>query len=375
MTYISNRFNYEETQRKNIPMKILHTSDLHLRKEEDERWEALENLIQLGKKEKIEIMVISGDLFDTDTNAEELRPKIRSLFSKTGFQIVIIPGNHDERSYEGGKYFGDDVHIILDYKTPFEWKNVRIWGCPFERIKEKQKVYRRLYDLGKKTGKDEKTDILLFHGELLKFYYSKGEFGEEEEGYMPAEISYFKGFKYVLAGHFHTKYSIEEIEGGGYFVYSGSPVSITKREKGKRCVNLFEVGNPPQKYELNTFHYEELEVSVDDSDAEPFEKIKKAIDGLHPHAWLVQIKIKGYINGEKTGINEEEFNNGIREMVKEKFPDSPIDNKVIDIGKILTDELYQHFLEKAKNLYDENKIKELKELVISAMKGVRLQRR
>ena len=51
-------------------MKILHTADIHLREYEDERWRALEKLIEIGRKERIGIFLVSGDLFDKDINAE-----------------------------------------------------------------------------------------------------------------------------------------------------------------------------------------------------------------------------------------------------------------------------------------------------------------
>ena len=77
-------------------MKILHTADIHLRGDKDERWEALQKLIENGKENKVSIFAICGDLFDKDVDAESLRPKIRELFSNTGFKVLIIPGNHDK---------------------------------------------------------------------------------------------------------------------------------------------------------------------------------------------------------------------------------------------------------------------------------------
>lgn len=52
-------------------MRILHTADLHLKEYGDERWEALEELIEVGRKEKINLLVISGDLFDTEVEVEK----------------------------------------------------------------------------------------------------------------------------------------------------------------------------------------------------------------------------------------------------------------------------------------------------------------
>ena len=115
-------------------MKVLHTADIHLKEYQDDRWKTLQKLIEIGKKEKIEIFAISGDLFDKGIDAEALRPMIRELFSKTGFKVILIPGNHDIESYGSGVYFGEDVEIISDLTKPFETDNLRIWGFPFEHI-------------------------------------------------------------------------------------------------------------------------------------------------------------------------------------------------------------------------------------------------
>ena len=51
-------------------VKILHTADIHLREYKDERWEALEELVEIGKRNKVAIVTICGDLFDKDIDAE-----------------------------------------------------------------------------------------------------------------------------------------------------------------------------------------------------------------------------------------------------------------------------------------------------------------
>jgi len=358
-------------------MKLLHTSDLHLRKEGDERWEALQKIIEVGKKERIDLLVISGDLFDREIDEEVLRGKVRKVFSQGGFEVVIIPGNHDMECYEEGKYYGENVKVIKNIEESLEYENVRIWGFPFERIK-KEGVYKKLYLIGKKITEDSKTNILLFHGELLEPSFQRGEFGEEEEGYMPAELSFFKNlnFKYVLAGHYHTKYSVREIENGRYFVYPGSPVSIKRSERGMRKVNLFEVGAPPREYPLDTFHYEELSITFDPfDDKHPLEIVKENLNKIHPEAKLVSLKIDGYINAKKIGMEENELIRRIKEMVKERcrLGDEELkeilgEPELINIEKKVEDELFKLFIQKMEDKsYDENSKKEIRALVLKAM--------
>jgi len=229
-------------------MKILHTADIHLKEYEDERWKALQKLIEIGKKENVEIFAISGDLFNKDIDAENLRPKIRELFSHNGFQIVLIPGNHDSDSYKSGMYFGENTTILTDLEDCFEYKGARIYGIPFEPIGGEEILYK-LHSLRDKFTPDKKKkNILLYHGELLDAFFSRKDFGDEGgERYMPVKLSYFKDLNvdYVLAGHFHSNFQVRRLANGGYFVYPGSPLSLTKREIGQRKVNIL-AGRPTQ---------------------------------------------------------------------------------------------------------------------------------
>ncbi len=127
-------------------MKILHTADLHLRAEGDDRWEALTAVVEIGRKEKIDALVIAGDLFDRGIDAERLRTAVRPVFDGAGFPVVILPGNHDRDSFRAGDYFGADVTILSDISTPFERGDVSLVGIPFEPG-NRERVLARLHDL------------------------------------------------------------------------------------------------------------------------------------------------------------------------------------------------------------------------------------
>ena len=348
-------------------IKIIHTEDIQLRKYGGDRWETLQRLIEIGKKEKIEIFVISGDLFDKGIDAENLRPKIREIFSDTGFRIVLIPGNHDSDSYASGMYFGEDMVILTDLNSPFEYKDVRIWGMPFEPI-DGEKTLNKLHLLANNLTPDKKN-ILLYHGELLDIFFSRRDFGDEgEERYMPVKISYFIDLKidYVLAGHFHSSFDVRRLENGGYFVYPGSPVSITKRETGKRKVNIFEVGKPPKEYPLDTPYFEEVTIEFDPfKDKKPIEVIQKHFNNLHPEARII-LTVKGFVNGEAIGMTEVEFVGQIKKMVARKCVEEHYEFK--DIRMILQDNLFKSFIEKLEETgYQEERKKQMRDIVIKAM--------
>ena len=95
---------------KDSPMKVLHTSDWHLgrslygRGRYDEFAAFLNWLAEQVEREQIQILLISGDIFDTTTpsnRAQELYYSFlcRIAQSATCRQVVVIGGNHDSPSF------------------------------------------------------------------------------------------------------------------------------------------------------------------------------------------------------------------------------------------------------------------------------------
>ena len=90
-------------------MKILHTSDWHLghqllsKKRYREHGQFLEWLIDLIKEERVDVLLVSGDIFDTTTpshSSQELYYNfLRNLSQTSCQQTVIIGGNHDSFTF------------------------------------------------------------------------------------------------------------------------------------------------------------------------------------------------------------------------------------------------------------------------------------
>jgi DNA repair exonuclease SbcCD nuclease subunit len=352
-------------------MRILHTADIHLREQGDERWLTLQSLIAIGKEQRIDIFIISGDLFDRGINAEGLRPPIRALFSDTGFRICLIPGNHDKDAYAGGMYFGEDTVILTDPKRPFAYKDVMIWGIPFEPA-EREKTLQQLRALAPQLTPDRKH-IVLYHGELLDAFFSRGDFGDEgDERYMPVRLSYFNELKvdYVLAGHFHKRFDVRRLAQGGYFVYPGSPCSITRKETGQRRINLFELGNPPQEHFLDTPHVEEVVIVCDPfADRNPLEVLKERLYAVHAQARIVLI-VTGFINGEALGMTEQQLVRRAKKFVQGRCVEEHYELR--DIRLILEDDLFKGFLTKLEQAdYNADEKKNMRQIAIKAMMGSR----
>ena len=160
---------------------------------------------------------------------------------------------------------------------------------------------------------------------------------------------------------------MRKLEGGGYFVYPGSPISITEKERGIRYVNIFEAGKPPTEYSLDTPHFEKINIELDPFDGlNPVELIKEKLVSVHPNASII-LAISGFINSEAIKISESELAKQIKENIKGK---SVKEDHLIfrDINKILEDDLFKSFMNKLEQTdYDEEKKKQLRELTIKAI--------
>lgn len=350
-------------------MKILHTADIHLREYNDERWEALCKIVELGNEKNVDAMMICGDLFDRTVDAIRLKSKVRELFSELSYMIFIIAGNHDSKSFESGSFLGPNVVIINSLDDIHEIGNIRIAGLPFYGIRETE-IYERLNHISVRLD-SRKQNILLYHGELLNAFYSRDDFGDEGENrYMPVRLDCFNdmNFDYVLAGHFHTNYNIYEFDKKRYFVYPGSPVSITRRETGKRGVNIFRVGEAPREIFLQTHYYEELNIKLDPFvEPDPVTTLNYELDRIDPEA-KVLLTVSGYINRVKHGIDETTFNEMIRKISNEKKNIIDMRLEFTDLSRILEDDILKSFMTSLNSRdYDSSKRSEMRELFLKAM--------
>ncbi len=330
-------------------MKILHTADVHLNEENNERWEALLKVLETGRAGSIDAMVISGDLFDANIDALKLKTRLRGILSDLPFDIYVIPGNHDSGAFEDRAFFGSNIKVIHSPGDIFETGDMVLTGLPFRNTREEE-LYSMLRDISARLDKS-KVNILLYHGELLDSFFSRKDFGEEGDArYMPSRLDFFNdlNFDYVLGGHFHTNFNIWEFgknNGTGYFVYPGSPVSVTRRETGKRKVNVFETGESPREVLIDSEYYERLIVKLDPSGKlDPLQTIKESLDVIDDNA-KIMLRVEGYLNSAKHGIDETALNDFLVSLKSEKHI-IELEFNAVDLNIVFEDPVYRSFIEK-----------------------------
>ncbi|MBQ5800286.1 MAG: DNA repair exonuclease [Clostridia bacterium] len=133
-------------------VRILHTGDIHLdsafsragvRGGEERRAElrsVFSDLMKYVKNGKIDVLLIAGDLFDTELATSETLELLVREFSSCRIPIFIAPGNHDPYTansiYSFGK-FPKNVHIFKEKTLSsvyIENLNTEVYGWAFEDI-------------------------------------------------------------------------------------------------------------------------------------------------------------------------------------------------------------------------------------------------
>lgn len=328
-------------------MKILHTSDLHLREVNSERWNALQTIVETADDKDADILTIAGDLFDRDVHGEQLRSELRSLFTENTFEVVLVSGNHDVNSFREGLHFGDNVTVITDHREAvrFEDLNLRLWGLPHENISH-EKTYTKIQSMSDSISDDTCTDCLLYHGNLVLPSYQSLEFGDEgKEKYMPVKLSYFDdtGFDYVLGGHYHARSRSHAYE-GGTFLYPGAPTRVSGSEIGPRHAYVIQSTTDFKKTEIKVPYYENIVVKLEPDYENPTQEITDSLSSLDRRARPV-VTITGFFDGKRIGFTEKELKQELKDIVVGDFGSDEYNFECQDVSTILDSELYGEFID------------------------------
>ncbi len=260
-------------------VKFIQTSDLHLGmtfkslgdKSKLHRIDCqtvFSNIIDLCIKEKVNALLIAGDLFDTPEPQKSLVKFIINELEKLEKQkitVFIISGNHDP--YKKGS-------VWLEYKFP---KNVIIFDSP--ELEPKRIDGLTVYGLaytndtkqplkGFSVEKDDNFKVGLIHGSTTNINWEE----EPEKGYRPIskEDINKSGLDYIVLGHFHDFLDLK-IKVPCY--YSGTPEGLTFKNKGDKFILLVsysagKVNVKPIKVNEKEFQTLEIDCTNFESDSE-----------------------------------------------------------------------------------------------------------
>ncbi|MBP3567618.1 MAG: exonuclease SbcCD subunit D [Lachnospiraceae bacterium] len=279
-------------------MKFLQVGDVHLGAEPEngtslgpvrraEIWEAFRDIIELCEQERVELLLIPGDLFHGQPLLRDVK-EVDYLFRRlTNTQVVLIAGNHDCLLTSSHYYditFPEHVSFLMDTQADSVYLprlNTEVFGLSYEARQSSEARYDAIHI--NDTGR---INILLAHGNILC-----------NDKSMPIHRSAIEtaGFDYAALGHIHNRFEVSE-----RIAYSGSLEPLNRTETGAKGYIIGEIqkeGSGPSRLHWEFVSHArreyvvlELPVSVQSTE---FSICEEALDGMRQrglqHLYLVTL--------------------------------------------------------------------------------------
>lgn len=243
-------------------MKILHTSDLHLGKRmfgysliEDQEF-VLNDICEIAKRESVDAIVISGDVYDKSITSLEAIKLFSSFSSKVvntlGIYLIVISGNHDSglrlNPYDSDLLNKKFILTNDNSMWPVKVGDTNFYLAPFATLYDMRKTLEQEFQttsdayeyLIDNTVLKDGPNVFVGHDyfapsaqDLLR---SDSEREIEIGGTYFINGSILEKFDYAALGHLHNsqKVGVKNIR------YSGSPMPYSFSEKLKKSVTIFD---------------------------------------------------------------------------------------------------------------------------------------
>ena len=276
-------------------VRVLHAADLHLdspfealpgekatRRRQEQR-DLLRSLPETARQYGAEIILLPGDLLDSDSAYGETARTLSDVFDGCGCEVFIAPGNHDYYAPDSPYArlrFPENVHIFRENRlTPIELPalGVRVWGAAF--------TDRRSAPLlrGWRCPREGQIELLCVHGEV----------GNAASPYNPITTEELSvcGVDYAALGHVHRFGGVLKA-GNTTYAWPGCMEGRGFDETGEKGVLLAEVDRGEARVQflpVDGRRYEILPVDV--TDAPPLEAVLAALPEDSPrHIFRVVLK-------------------------------------------------------------------------------------
>lgn len=262
-------------------------------------------IIELARSEEIELLLISGDLYEHNYVKKSTINFINDMFkSIPNTKVVLVPGNHDPyivNSFYKNFSWNENVYILTELNpyVIFETLKVCVFGVGFTNFFEEKAL-----EFNIKPIYPDYINILMLHG-TVDLDFKQSVYNKTD-----SENLNSLGMDYIALGHFHNR--IDNIGGYGTIFNPGSPEplgfdepgdhgiifgTLSKQNTGKAALS-FEFQN------LNKRYYENLEVNINgfNTQEQVLERILETLDseerqvaGKENKNGLLCITLKGYV--------------------------------------------------------------------------------
>jgi exonuclease SbcD len=235
-------------------LRLLHTADVHLGARHtdlgeraavlrERQFTAFRVTVDLAIVEEVDLVLIAGDLFDSNTQPRRSVERVASELARlanASIRTVIIPGTHDV--YDGSSIYRS-YDLAAMARTSHEWVAVltpeqsNIWLPSLDAVVHGRVFATKRAPKSPFEGFDARMDrratwrIGLAHGSLA----SPGKTDADEVVFTEEDISR-TGLDYLALGHWHS--AVEGRAGNVTYAYCGAPEPVAVDQDGAGQVLL-----------------------------------------------------------------------------------------------------------------------------------------
>ncbi len=247
-------------------MKIIHSSDIHLdskmeanldkdkaKQRKNEILLSFKNMVQFASEDKVEIIIIAGDLFDKNKISVKAKNIVKdTIKANPNIEFIYLKGNHDEQDFTDGETIRNLKTFNKQTWTSYRYGNIVITGIEFGE-KDNYEIYKSL------MLNQNDFNIVVLHGQESNYEDKK----DKTEIINLKELKN-KNIDYLALGHIH-KYKMESLDNRGIYCYSGCLEGRGFDECGDKGFVLLDIKDNKINTEFiknSTRNLEEIEVDI-----------------------------------------------------------------------------------------------------------------
>lgn len=347
-----------------MDIRIIHTADNHIGKKfkgryspsaqerlVNERFEALERVVNAGNERKAHFLVVAGDLFDSiNVPLKDVKQVVTILKTFEGEDVLVLPGNHD--FYEQGDknlwknfsdFAGDAISVLFECKPAVfnigEQKVVFYPGpCNSKHSAENAIGWIKNEDIDKSA-----LNIGIAHGNVDGL----GLGGDKYFNMAPAELN--SGLMDCwLLGHIHAPYPEKAslTNPGFFFPATHTPDGFDCKRDGFCWFLEYTAKNKLKMEQVTTGGVKFFEWSREIHSNDEIENLCREIDAMSHRNSLLKLILSGRISeNEMKTINEKinvfhnlflhfECENNLmlqidKDFVNSHYPDNSLPHKLL----------------------------------------------
>lgn len=226
--------------------KLLHTADIHLDSPlqaglpesvaatvREGLFETLARLVETANDERVDAMLIAGDLFDSPTPSRSVAERAFELLGRSNAPVFISPGNHDyllPRSPYLMLPLPENVHVFRSEQIEaVDLGDFVVYGAGFRNSTVSCPMLDGFH------ADTDKPSVMVIHGETA--------IASAQYHPISTESIAASGLDYLALGHIHNR-SEPQTAGKTVYAYCGTPANKSFRGIPGRGAYIVELGRP-----------------------------------------------------------------------------------------------------------------------------------